>query len=188
MKKSRTKPSPVKIERILKLKAQLENLDLKSDLRRADDYIASLELSRDLSQYVIHIDCDAFYAAVEEIDRPEFKNVPMAVGVGVLTTCNYEARKYGCRSAMAGFVAKKLCPQLICVPLNFEKYTAKAREVRAVLAEYDPRFESSSIDEAYLNITEYCDTHDIGPEAAVEQLRLEVQGKLQNHNFCRHRT
>ena len=166
-----------KIETILKLKAQLEKLDLKSETRRADDYIAQLELSRDLSQYVVHIDCDAFYAAVEEIDQPHLKNVPMAVGVGVLTTCNYEARKFGCRSAMAGFVAKKLCPQLICVPLNFEKYSAKAREVRVVLAEYDPRFESSSIDEAYLNITEYCDSHSMEPEDAVQQLRNEVLEK-----------
>ena len=164
----------VKIDRILKLKAQLEQLDLKQDLRRADSYITELELARDLSQYVVHIDCDAFYAAVEEIDRPELKNVPMAVGQGVLTTCNYEARKYGCRSAMAGFVAKKLCPQLICVPLNFEKYTSKAKEVRAVLAEYDPNFESSSIDEAYLNITDYCQTHEMGPEDAISQLRHEV--------------
>ncbi|KPI39585.1 DNA polymerase kappa [Cyphellophora attinorum] len=166
-----------KIEKIFKNKAHLETLDLKHDLRRADDYIATLELSRDLSQYVVHIDCDAFYAAVEEIDRPELKNVPMAVGVGVLTTCNYEARKYGCRSAMAGFVAKKLCPQLICVPLNFEKYTAKAREVRAILAEYDPRYESSSIDEAYMNITDYCDRHHMEPEEAIQQLRDEVKDK-----------
>lgn len=166
-----------KIERILKHKAQLEKLDLKADLRRADDYITSLELSRDLSQYVVHIDCDAFYAAVEEIDRPELKNVPMAVGIGVITTCNYEARRFGCRSAMAGFVAKKLCPQLICLPLNFDKYTAKAKEVRAILSEYDPRFESSSIDEAYLNVTDYCHSHDIEPDAAVQQLRSEVQEK-----------
>lgn len=164
-----------KIDRILGLKAQLEKLDLKHDLRRADTYITELELSRDLSQYVVHIDCDAFYAAVEEIDHPELKNVPMAVGQGVLTTCNYEARKYGCRSAMAGFVAKKLCPQLICLPLNFDKYTAKAKEVRAVLAEYDPLFESSSIDEAYLNITQYCEDHEMEPEDAVQQLRREVR-------------
>jgi DNA polymerase kappa len=54
---------------------------------------------------------------------------------------------------MAGFVAKKLCPQLISLPLNFAKYTAKAQEVREILVDYDPRFESASIDEAYLNIT-----------------------------------
>ena len=166
-----------KIESILKKKAHLETLDLKHDLRRADDYIASLELSRELSQYVVHIDCDAFYAAVEEIDRPELKTVPMAVGVGVVTTCNYEARKFGVRSAMAGFVAKKLCPQLISIPLNFEKYTSKAREVRAIFEEYDPRYESSSIDEAYMNITEYCETHHLEPDEAIQQLRDEVREK-----------
>lgn len=166
-----------KIDRILKLKAQLEKVDLRNDMRKADAYITELELSRDLSQYIVHIDCDAFYAAVEEIDRPDLKAVPMAVGQGVLTTCNYEARKFGCRSAMAGFVAKKLCPQLICLPLNFDKYTAKAKEVRAILAEYDPHFESSSIDEAYLNVTQYCDDHHIGPEEAITQLRNEVYEK-----------
>jgi DNA polymerase kappa len=125
----------------------------------------------------VHLDCDAFYAAVELLDRPELENVPFAVGKGVLTTCNYHARKFGCRSGMAGFVAKKLCPQLIQLPLNFEKYTAKAHEVREVLVDYDPRFESASIDEAYLNITNYCETHNIEPEEAVEQLRREVHEK-----------
>ena len=149
-------------------------MDLASDLRRADECVAELELSRDLSQTVVHIDCDAFYAAVEELDRPELKHVPMAVGKGVLTTCNYHARKFGCRSGMAGFVAMKLCPNLICLPLNFEKYTAKAQEVREILADYDPRFESSSIDEAYLNITEYCKEKGMDPEEAVTQIRNEV--------------
>lgn len=139
-----------------------------------DDYIAQLELSRDLSQTVVHIDCDAFYASVEELDRPELKEVPMAVGKGVLTTCNYQARKFGCRSGMAGFVARKLCPQLVCLPLNFAKYSAKADEVREVLANYDPRFESASVDEAYLNITEFCAENDIDPTDAVSQMRVEV--------------
>lgn len=134
-------------------------------------------MSRDLSQTVVHIDCDAFYAAVEELDRPELKHVPMAVGKGVLTTCNYHARKFGCRSGMAGFVAMKLCPDLICLPLNFEKYTAKAQEVREILVEYDPRFESASIDEAYLNITQYCEEKHMDPEDAVSQLRNEVAEK-----------
>ena len=166
-----------KIEKILARKRHLERIDLASDLRRADEYIAELELSRDLSQTVVHIDCDAFYAAVEELDRPELKHVPMAVGKGVLTTCNYHARKFGCRSGMAGFVAMKLCPQLICLPLNFEKYTSKAQEVREILADYDPRFESASIDEAYLNITEYCQEKQMDPEEVVAQLRNEVAEK-----------
>ena len=166
-----------KIERILARKRQLEKLDLSTDQRRADEYIAELELGRDLSQTVVHIDCDAFYAAVEELDRPELKDVPFAVGKGVLTTCNYHARKFGCRSAMAGFVALKLCPQLITVPLNFAKYTAKATEVREVLADYDPNFESASIDEAYLNITQYCQDHEMAAEEAVSRMRAEVHEK-----------
>jgi DNA polymerase kappa len=139
--------------------------------------IEELELSRDLSQTIVHIDCDAFYAAVEELDRPELKDVPFSVGGGVLTTCNYHARKFGCRSGMAGFVAKKLCPQLIQIPLNFDKYTAKAQEVREIIVDYDPRFESASIDEAYLNITKYCEKNQIDPEEAVEQLRQKVHEK-----------
>ncbi|OJD36879.1 dna polymerase kappa subunit [Diplodia corticola] len=166
-----------KIDRILARKRQLQRTDLSHDLRRADSFAAELELGRDLSQAIVHLDCDAFYAAVEELDRPELKHVPFAVGKGVLTTCNYHARKFGCRSGMAGFVAMKLCPQLICLPLNFDKYTAKAREVRAVLEQYDPCFESASIDEAYLNITAYCEQHDMDPEDAVQQLRAEVHEK-----------
>lgn len=168
----------VKINRILAKRRELQRIEaqggLRGDLKKADDYIAQLECSRDLSQYVVHCDCDAFYAAVEELDRPELKEVPFAVGMGVLTTCNYVARKFGCRSGMAGFVADKLCPDLIHLPLNFDKYTAKAKEVRAVLAQYDPRFESSSIDEAYLNITQYCKDHSMEPEDAVSQMREQV--------------
>jgi DNA polymerase kappa len=147
---------------------------LSHDLRRADEYLAELELTRDLSQYVIHVDCDAFFAAVEELDRPELKTVPMAVGKGVLTTCNYVARKFGIRSGMASFVAKKLCPQLVLLPSNYEKYTAKATEIRTILAQYDPLFESASCDEAYLNITAYCDENQMDPDEAVQRLRAEI--------------
>lgn len=171
---NKDKTLTIKINRILAKKRQLEKLDLKQDLRKADEYIAELELTRDLTQAVVHIDCDAFYAAVEELDRPDLKHVPFAVGNGVLTTCNYHARKFGCRSGMAGFIADKLCPQLIHLPLNFEKYTAKAKEVRTVLARYDPRFESASIDEAYLNITPYCEEHHMDPEEVVQRMRAEV--------------
>ncbi|EKV17010.1 DNA-directed polymerase kappa, putative [Penicillium digitatum PHI26] len=164
----------LKIERILKEKARLERLDLSSDLRCADEYLTELELSRDLSQYVIHVDCDAFFAAVEELGRPELKTVPMAVGRGVLTTCNYVARKFGVRSGMASFVAKKLCPQLVLLPPNYDKYTTKAKEIRAIIAEYDPLFESASIDEAYLNITAYCDENHREPDEVVQRLRAEI--------------
>ncbi|KAK6361787.1 hypothetical protein TWF730_005503 [Orbilia blumenaviensis] len=163
-----------RIDRILRKKAEIEKIDTSVDLKRADAYIAALELDRDLSQTIVHVDCDAFYASVEELDRPELKTVPMAVGKGVLTTCNYEARKFGVRSGMAGHIAIKLCPQLIFLPLNFEKYNAKAKEVREVLARYDERFEAASCDEAYLNITGYLAKHNLDPEEAVEKMRQEV--------------
>ncbi|KAI1086048.1 IMS-domain-containing protein [Rostrohypoxylon terebratum] len=166
-----------KIGQILEKKRCLEKLDLTRELRAADQFITQLELTRDLTQHIVHLDCDAFYAAVEQLDRPELKDLPFAVGGGVLTTCNYVARKFGCRSGMAGFVAKKLCPNLLLLPLNFDKYTSKAQEVRQVLAKYDPRFESASIDEAYLNITEYCAETDLTPEEAVQQMRDEVHEK-----------
>ncbi|KAI1131878.1 hypothetical protein F5Y10DRAFT_232767 [Nemania abortiva] len=166
-----------KIEQILTKKQRLEKLDLSRESRAADQLIAELEASRDLTQRIVHIDCDAFYAAVEQLDRPELKDVPFAVGGGVLTTCNYVARKFGCRSGMAGFVAKKLCPELLLIRPNFEKYTTKAHEVRDILADYDPRFESASIDEAYLNITEYCVQHDMTAEEAVKQMRDEIHEK-----------
>ncbi|KAH8682733.1 DNA polymerase kappa [Xylariales sp. PMI_506] len=163
-----------KIARILTKKSRLEKIDLSHDLRQADVLITQLEAARDLTQYIVHVDCDAFYAAVEQLDHPELKDVPFAVGAGVLTTCNYAARKFGVRSGMASFVAKKLCPSLQLIRPNFDKYTAKAQEVREVLVEYDPRFESASCDEAYLNITEYCAEHSMTPADAVEQMRAEI--------------
>ncbi|OJD14073.1 hypothetical protein AJ78_05550 [Emergomyces pasteurianus Ep9510] len=172
--KSRDQVLTTKIERIVAQKRSLEENDISHQTRRADEYLAELELGRDLSQTVVHIDCDAFFAAVEELDRPELRELPMAVGKGVLTTCNYHARKYGCRSGMAGFIAKKLCPDLILIPQNYQKYTAKAEEIRAILACYDPLFQSASIDEAYLNITAYCANNKVGPEEAVQRLRNEI--------------
>ncbi|KAK6340920.1 hypothetical protein TWF696_009233 [Orbilia brochopaga] len=170
-----------RINRILARKAALDkpashpqSLAIAADVKRADDLIAALEASRDLSQTVVHIDCDAFYASVEELDRPELRAVPMAVGKGVITTCNYQARKFGVRSGMAGHIARKLCPQLVFIPLNFPKYSAKAQEVRQVLARYDERFEAASCDEAYFNITSYLAKHDMTADDAVEQMRREV--------------
>lgn len=78
---------------------------------------------------------------------------------------------------MAGFVAKKLCPDLVLLSPNFAKYTAKAAEIRQVIAEYDPRFESASIDEAYLNITAHCQDHDMSPDDVVNQMRRQVHEK-----------
>lgn len=71
------------------------------------------------------------------------------------STSNYHARKFGVRAAMPGFIGKKLCPELVIVPLNFEKYTAVSKQVRAIMSEYDPNFCPMSLDEAYLDLTEH---------------------------------
>ncbi|CAK7235093.1 hypothetical protein SCUCBS95973_009152 [Sporothrix curviconia] len=173
----RDKNLSLKIDQILEKRAQLKHVDLARDLRLVDALVSQLDGDRDLSQYIVHVDCDAFYAAVELLARPELADVPFAVGGGVLSTCNYVARKFGCRSGMAGFVAKKLCPQLVLLKPDFTKYNAKAQEIRQILADYDPRFESASIDEAYLNVTQYCATHGMSPAEAVDKLRSEVAEK-----------
>ncbi|KAL8616660.1 hypothetical protein ACOMHN_031642 [Nucella lapillus] len=130
--------------------------DLQKGLREADSLIAELKQSRDLSQSIVHVDMDAFYAAVEMRDNPSLRNKPMAVGgIGMLSTSNYEARKYGVRAAMPGFIGKKLCPQLVIVPVNFSKYREVSTQVRQVFAEYDPNFCPMSLDEAYLNFTDH---------------------------------
>ncbi len=83
---------------------------------------------------IIHIDMDAFYASVEQRDDPSLRGKPVAVGGdgarGVLTTCSYEARKFGCRSAMPSVTAKRLCPQLLFRPPRFPVYTAISHQIR----------------------------------------------------------
>jgi DNA polymerase-4 len=106
---------------------------------------------------IIHLDMDCFYAAVEMREHPELAGQPLAVGGGsrrgVVTTCNYEARKFGVHSAMPGFQARERCPHLVFLPPRFELYRAESQKVRAILREYTPLVEPLSLDEAYLDVT-----------------------------------
>jgi DNA polymerase kappa len=121
---------------------------LSFEQRIVDNIIRDLDDTRDLTQCICHVDMDAFYASVEELEDPELKNVPMAVGgMSMLCTSNYIARKYGVRSAMPGFIALKLCPELKIIPLHFPKYRAASDKVRAVFRRYDPNFLPMSLDE-----------------------------------------
>ncbi len=105
---------------------------------------------------------DMFFAAVEIRDRPELKDKPVAVGgIGMISTANYVARKYGVRSAMPGFIAKQLCPELILIPCNFEKYSQVSGIFKQILQEYDPEFESMGSDEANLDLTPYLQDNHI---------------------------
>lgn len=128
----------------------------KEFLRKMDILGNNLESKRDLSHSIVHIDMDAFYAAVEMLDNPALKEKPMAVGSSsMLSTSNYLARKYGVRAAMPGFIAKKLCPELVIVPCNFDKYRSVSHMIRKIVEEYDPNYCASSLDEMYLDLTEY---------------------------------
>jgi DNA polymerase-4 len=107
----------------------------------------------------IHVDMDAFFAAVEQRDKPELKGKPVIVGGdpqsrSVVSTCSYEARKFGIHSAMPTAQAKRLCPQGIFLHPNFEKYSEASRHVMAILRTYTPLVEQVSLDEAYLDVTE----------------------------------
>jgi DNA polymerase IV len=110
-----------------------------------------------LPRKIIHIDMDCFYAAIEERENPALRGKPLAVGGsqrrGVLTTANYEARKYGCRSAMPVFKALELCPQLILVPVRFDLYRAESNRIRAIFGRFTDLIEPLSLDEAYLDVS-----------------------------------
>src|SRR5437773_446461 len=107
---------------------------------------------------IIHLDMDCFYAAIEVRDRPSLRGKPVGVGGardrrGVLTTCNYEARKFGVRSAMPTFMALQRCSNLIVLPPRFDVYRREAAVIRGILHRFTALIEPLSLDEAYLDVT-----------------------------------
>ena len=106
---------------------------------------------------IIHIDMDCFYAAIECRDDPAVAHLPVGVGGssgrGVLTTCNYEARKYGCHSAMPVFQARQKCPSLVLKPVRFDVYREEARKIRKIFSRFTRIIEPLSLDEAFLDVT-----------------------------------
>jgi DNA polymerase IV len=121
---------------------------------------------------IIHVDMDAFYASVEQRDEPELRGKPVAVGGdgprGVLSTCSYEARKFGCRSAMPSVTARRLCPELIFRRPRFPVYTAISRQIREIFLDYTEHVEPLSLDEAFLDVTE--DLKGIGSATRIAEL------------------
>ena len=104
-----------------------------------------------------HVDMDAFYAAVEQLDNPEFRGKPVIVGGtgnrGVVSACSYEARKFGVHSAMPMYQALRLCPQAIRTGVHMERYSAISRNVIQILQTFSPVVQQISIDEAFLEMT-----------------------------------
>lgn len=112
----------------------------------------------DTPRKIIHVDMDAFYASVEQRDRPELRGVPVAVGGkpdgrGVVAAASYEARRHGVRSAMASARARRLCPELVFVRPRFRVYRAESARIRAILRDYSEAIEPLALDEAYLDVT-----------------------------------
>ncbi len=107
---------------------------------------------------IIHVDMDAFYASVAQLDDPSLRGKPVAVGGGgergVISAASYEARKFGVRSAMSGVLARKKCPHLIFVKSDFKRYNEISKTVRNIFYEYTDLVEPLSLDEAYLDVTE----------------------------------
>ncbi len=110
-----------------------------------------------MARKIIHIDMDCFYAAIEVRDDPSLEGKPVGVGGssgrGVLTTANYEARKYGCRSAMPVFMARQLCPKIILTPVRFDVYREASEKIRGIFSRYSDLVQPLSLDEAYLDVS-----------------------------------
>jgi len=129
---------------------------------------------------IIHVDMDAFFASVEQMDDPKLRGKPVAVGGGssrgVVAAASYEARKFGVRSAMPGFKAKQKCPHLIFVPPRFKRYKELSYQIREVFMEYTDLVEPLSLDEAYLDVT----VNKPNIESAIK-IAKQIKSKIKNN-------
>jgi DNA polymerase-4 len=130
---------------------------------------------------IIHIDMDAFFASVEQLDFPEYRNKPLAVGGnaerGVIAAASYEARKYNVKSAMSSKVAAKLCPDLIFARPRFERYKEISQEIHKIFRRYTDKIEPLSLDEAFLDVTE----NKIGSTSATliaQSIKNDIKSEL----------
>jgi DNA polymerase-4 len=130
---------------------------------------------------IIHIDMDAFYASVEQMDNPALRGKPIAVGGsenrGVVAAANYEARKFGVRSAISGVLAKKYCPEIIFVRPRFDRYKEISSKIHKIFHDYTDMVEPLSLDEAYLDVTQ---NKKGNPSASLlaQEIRLRILNEV----------
>jgi DNA polymerase IV len=131
---------------------------------------------------IAHLDCDAFYAAIEKRDDPSLRDKPVIVGGsqrrGVVSTCCYVARINGVRSAMPMFKALQLCPQAIVIRPNFAKYTAAAKTIRQLMRDLTPLVEPLSLDEAYLDLSGTEKLHGLPPAKLMARLARRIEDEV----------
>lgn len=132
---------------------------------------------------IIHVDMDAFYASVEQRDRPETRGRPVIVGAdprgrGVVSAASYEARRFGVHSAMPISRAFRLCPEGVFLPVDMDKYAAVSREIMSILADFTPLVEPVSIDEAFLDVTASRALHGDGP-AIAREIKTTIRTRVQ---------
>ena len=131
---------------------------------------------------ILHIDMDAFYASVEQRDNPELRGQPVIVGGrpeqrGVVAACSYEARRFGIHSAMPSSRAAKLCPEAVFLPARFDAYRDASQKVHSIFKRFTRKIEPLSLDEAYLDVTDYSARYGPATEVAQEikqMIREEV--------------
>ncbi|MEM6535549.1 MAG: DNA polymerase IV [Pseudomonadota bacterium] len=143
---------------------------------------ARLVTHRDLGALTIaHIDCDAFYAAIEKRDNPELRDKPVLVGGGkrgVVSTCCYIARLHGVRSAMPMFKALKACPEAVVVRPRYDAYVAASRQIRQMLQQLTPLVQMISIDEGYLDLSGTARVLQARPAEALSRLARQVEEEI----------
>ncbi|PQA86673.1 DNA polymerase IV [Hyphococcus luteus] len=130
---------------------------------------------------IAHLDCDAFYAAIEKRDDPSLEDKPVIIGGGVrgvVSTACYVARTYGVRSAMPMFKAREACPDAVIIKPNMEKYAKVGREVRKMMLDLTPMVEPLSIDEAFMDLTGTARIHGGPPAVTLARLQARVQAAL----------
>ena len=131
-----------------------------------------------MQRKILHVDMDAFFASIEILDNPQLKGKPVIVGSdserGVVTTCSYEARKYGVKSAMPSYKAKALCPSAIFVPVRIYRYREISNKVFDILHEFADNIEKVSIDEAYIDIS----SKNIDSKKFAFLIKAEIKNRL----------
>ena len=131
------------------------------------------------SNHILHLDLDAFFASVEQLDHPEWRGRPVIVGAapdqrGVVSTCSYEARRYGVHSAMPSRTAFRLCPHGIFVPGRYERYAELSDQIMGILRTFTPCVQAASIDEAFLDISQ---VHGLSEDPVATARKLKEQIK-----------